>query len=47
MLSAPWVVGPITPSSRFALVEGLLTRATVRLFRDGTIQVGTTTRNRS
>ena len=42
MLSAPWVVGPITPCSRFVLVEGLLTRATVRLFRDGTVPIGKT-----
>ena len=42
MLSAPWVVGPITPCSRYVRVEGLLPRATVRLFQDGNIPIGTT-----
>jgi hypothetical protein len=39
MLSAPWVVGPITPCSRYVRVEGLLPRATVRLFRAGGVQI--------
>jgi hypothetical protein len=42
MLSAPWVVGPITPCSRYVRVEGLLPRATVRLFQDGATEIGTT-----
>jgi hypothetical protein len=40
MLSAPWVIGPITPCSRYVRVEGLLPRATVRLFRAGGVQIG-------
>ena len=43
MLSAPSVVGPITPCSRHVRVEGLLPRATVRLFQNGTMPIGMTT----
>ena len=41
MLSAPWVVGPITPCSRYVRVEGLLPRATVILYKEGTIKIAT------